>query len=92
VREEASFKRLRDQLRAFEQASLDFADYEEAARLNNQAAHEASLDLRSTSSFAPPLFAGAGRFSLLTMISSATAKYSLGTLQRELEAIVASTN
>jgi predicted nucleic acid-binding protein len=40
VREEASFKRLRDQLRAFEQASLDFAedfaDYEEAARLNNQ--------------------------------------------------------
>ena len=75
VREEASFKRLRDQLRAFEQASLDFADYEEAARLNNQAAHEASLDLRSTSSFAPPLFAGAGRFSLLTMISSATAQY-----------------
>jgi predicted nucleic acid-binding protein len=36
VREEASFKRLRDQLRAFEQASLDFADDEEAARLNNQ--------------------------------------------------------
>ena len=92
MREEASFKRLRDQLRAFEQASLDFADYEEAARLNNQAAREASLDLRSTSSFAPPLFAEAGRFSLLTMISSATAQYSLATLQRELEAIVASTN
>ncbi len=36
VREEASFKRLWDQLRAFEQASLDFADYEEAARLNNR--------------------------------------------------------
>jgi predicted nucleic acid-binding protein len=35
VREEASFRKLRDHLRAFEQASLDFADYEEAARLNN---------------------------------------------------------
>jgi predicted nucleic acid-binding protein len=36
IREESSFKKLRDQLRAFEQASLDVADYEEAARLNNQ--------------------------------------------------------
>ncbi len=36
VREEASFKKLRDQLRAFEQVPLDVADYEEAARLNNQ--------------------------------------------------------
>src|SRR5579863_7035610 len=36
VREEASFRKLRDHLRAFEQASLDVADYEEAARLNNQ--------------------------------------------------------
>ena len=36
LREEASFRKLRDQLRAFEQVSLDVADYEEAARLNNQ--------------------------------------------------------
>ena len=36
LREEARFKKLRDQLRAFEQVSLDVADYEEAARLNNQ--------------------------------------------------------
>jgi predicted nucleic acid-binding protein len=36
IREEASFKKLRDQLRAFEQVPLDVADYEEAARLNNQ--------------------------------------------------------
>ena len=36
LREEASFKKLRDHLRAFEQASLDVVDYEEAARLNNQ--------------------------------------------------------
>jgi len=36
LREEASFRKLRDQLRAFEQASLEVADYEEAARLNNQ--------------------------------------------------------
>jgi predicted nucleic acid-binding protein len=36
IREESSFKKVRDQLRAFEQASLDVADYEEAARLNNQ--------------------------------------------------------
>ncbi|HSY98389.1 MAG TPA: PIN domain-containing protein [Terriglobales bacterium] len=36
LREEGSFKKLRDQLRAFEQASLGVADYEEAAQLNNQ--------------------------------------------------------
>jgi predicted nucleic acid-binding protein len=36
LREEATFKKLRDQLRAFEQVSLNAADYEEAARLNNQ--------------------------------------------------------
>ncbi|MGA9965661.1 MAG: PIN domain-containing protein [Terriglobales bacterium] len=35
LREEASFRKLRDQLRAFEQVSLEVADYEEAARLNN---------------------------------------------------------
>ena len=36
IREEASFKRLRDYLRAFEQVTLDVNDYEEAASLNNQ--------------------------------------------------------
>jgi predicted nucleic acid-binding protein len=36
IREESSFKKLRDQLRAFEQVALDAADYEEAAHLNNQ--------------------------------------------------------
>jgi predicted nucleic acid-binding protein len=36
LREESSFKKLRDQLRAFEQVPLDVTDYEEAARLNNQ--------------------------------------------------------
>jgi len=36
LREESSFRKLRDQLRAFEQVPLDVADYEEAARLNNQ--------------------------------------------------------
>jgi hypothetical protein len=36
LREEASFKKLPDQLRAFEQVTLDFSDYEEAAQLNNQ--------------------------------------------------------
>ena len=36
IREEPTFKKLRDGLRAFEQASLEIADYEEAARLNNQ--------------------------------------------------------
>jgi predicted nucleic acid-binding protein len=36
MREESAFKKLRHQLQAFEQVSLDAADYEEAARLNNQ--------------------------------------------------------
>jgi predicted nucleic acid-binding protein len=36
LREESTFKKLRDQLRAFGQVALDGADYEEAARLNNQ--------------------------------------------------------
>jgi hypothetical protein len=36
IREEATFERLRDQLRAFEDVSLDLADYEEAAHANNR--------------------------------------------------------
>jgi predicted nucleic acid-binding protein len=36
IREEATFKKLRNQLRAFEQVSIDIADYEEAAGLNNR--------------------------------------------------------
>jgi predicted nucleic acid-binding protein len=36
IREESSFKKVRDQLRAFEQASIEVADYEEAAHLSNQ--------------------------------------------------------
>jgi len=36
LREEAGFKKLRDQLRAFEQVPMEVADYEEAAHLNNQ--------------------------------------------------------
>ena len=36
IREQSTFKKLRDQLRAFEQVSLDAVDYEEAARLNDQ--------------------------------------------------------
>jgi predicted nucleic acid-binding protein len=36
IREESSFKKLRDQFRAFEQVSIEVADYEQAARLNNQ--------------------------------------------------------
>jgi predicted nucleic acid-binding protein len=36
LREESSFKKLRGQLRAFEQVPLAVADYEEAAHLNNQ--------------------------------------------------------
>ena len=36
VRDESSFRKLRDQLRAFVDVRLDQADYEEAARLNNQ--------------------------------------------------------
>jgi predicted nucleic acid-binding protein len=36
IRHETSFRKLRDQLRAFEEPSLEMADYEEAARINNQ--------------------------------------------------------
>ncbi len=36
IRLEASYRRLRDQLRAFNEPSLDMADYEEAAHINNQ--------------------------------------------------------
>jgi predicted nucleic acid-binding protein len=36
IRQESSFKKLRDHLRAFEQVPLDVADYEEAAHLNNR--------------------------------------------------------
>ncbi|MGA8763617.1 MAG: PIN domain-containing protein [Candidatus Sulfotelmatobacter sp.] len=36
LRHETSFKKLRDQLRAFEEPPLDIADYEEAARIHNQ--------------------------------------------------------
>lgn len=36
LRHETSFKKLRDQLRAFEEPRLDVADYEEAARIHNQ--------------------------------------------------------
>ncbi|MBI1739536.1 MAG: PIN domain-containing protein [Acidobacteriales bacterium] len=36
IREEAQFKKLRDYLRAFDEPPLEVADYEEAARMNNQ--------------------------------------------------------
>jgi hypothetical protein len=36
MRQEAGFRKLRDQLRAFEEPRLDVTDYEEAARTNNQ--------------------------------------------------------
>jgi hypothetical protein len=36
IREEAQFKKLRDYLRAFDEPALEVADYEEAARMNNQ--------------------------------------------------------
>jgi predicted nucleic acid-binding protein len=36
IREESSFRKLRNQLRAFAEIPLDAADYEEAAHLNNQ--------------------------------------------------------
>jgi predicted nucleic acid-binding protein len=36
IRQEASFTKLRDQLRAFDEPRLDIADYEEAARMNTQ--------------------------------------------------------
>ena len=36
IREESSFKKLRDHLRAFEETLLETPDYEEAAQMNNQ--------------------------------------------------------
>ena len=36
IRQEASFRRLRDQLRAFDEPRIESADYEEAAHINNQ--------------------------------------------------------
>ncbi len=36
IRHETSFRKLRDQLRAFEEPNLEMADYEEAAHINNQ--------------------------------------------------------
>ncbi len=36
IRQQASFQKLRDYLRAFDEPRLDVADYEEAARINNQ--------------------------------------------------------
>jgi predicted nucleic acid-binding protein len=35
IREEQSFRKLRDYLRAFDEPRLDVEDYEEAARMNN---------------------------------------------------------
>ena len=36
IRQESTFTRLRDQLRAFDEPSLDPADYEEAAHIHNR--------------------------------------------------------
>jgi predicted nucleic acid-binding protein len=36
IREDAQFKKLRAYLRAFDEPALEVADYEEAARMNNQ--------------------------------------------------------
>jgi predicted nucleic acid-binding protein len=36
IRQESTFRKLRDHLRAFDQVTLDIADHEEAARLHNQ--------------------------------------------------------
>jgi predicted nucleic acid-binding protein len=36
IREESTFRKLRDQLRAFEETGMTVADYEDAARMNNQ--------------------------------------------------------
>jgi predicted nucleic acid-binding protein len=36
IRPETSFRKLRDQLRAFDEPKLEMADYEEAAHINNQ--------------------------------------------------------
>ncbi|MFZ0275360.1 MAG: PIN domain-containing protein [Candidatus Sulfotelmatobacter sp.] len=36
LRQEASFRKLRDQLRAFDEPRMEVADYEEAAHISNQ--------------------------------------------------------
>jgi predicted nucleic acid-binding protein len=36
VRHESSFRKLRDQLRAFDEPHIEVSDYEEAAHINNQ--------------------------------------------------------
>jgi predicted nucleic acid-binding protein len=36
IRQEPSFRKLRDQLRAFDEPHLEVSDYEEAAHINNQ--------------------------------------------------------
>jgi predicted nucleic acid-binding protein len=36
IRQETSFRKLRDQLRAFDEPRIEVADYEEAAHINNQ--------------------------------------------------------
>jgi predicted nucleic acid-binding protein len=36
IRQETSFRRLRDQLRAFDEPHIEVADYEEAAHISNQ--------------------------------------------------------
>ncbi len=36
IRQEASFRKLRDQLRAFDEPRIEVADYEAAAHINNQ--------------------------------------------------------
>jgi predicted nucleic acid-binding protein len=36
MRQEASFRKLRDHLRAFDEPRMEVADYEEAAHINNQ--------------------------------------------------------
>jgi predicted nucleic acid-binding protein len=36
IRQETSFRKLRDQLRAFDEPHIEVADYEEAAHINNQ--------------------------------------------------------
>lgn len=36
IRQETSFRKLRDQLRAFDELRIEVADYEEAAHINNQ--------------------------------------------------------
>jgi predicted nucleic acid-binding protein len=36
IRQESSYRKLRDHLRAFDEPNLEIADYEEAASINNQ--------------------------------------------------------